>query len=136
MAKDDGPVLPRRADPLHFGWFIPTSGDGRAFGGDPSDRIPPGLDLFLDVAETAENAGFEYALVPVEVGRWEAWITCSMIAARTKRLKPLLAARPGYIVPTLMAKMFSTFDQLTQGRVSINLIAGPGGAQQAMDGIY
>jgi alkanesulfonate monooxygenase len=73
--------------------------------------------------------------VPVEVGCWEAWITCSMIAAHTKRLKPLLAARPGYIVPTMMAKMVSTFDQLSGGRVSINLIAGPGGAQQAMDGI-
>ena len=119
---------------MHFGWFIPTAGDSVLLG-DRDNRMPPSMDLFIDVARAAEDAGFEYALVPVEVGCWEAWITCSMIAARTKRLKPLLAVRPGYIVPTMMAKMVSTFDQLTEGRLSLNLIAGPGGAQQAMDGI-
>ena len=124
----------RGEETIHFGWFIPTSGDGEGFG-IAEGRIPPGMDLFMDVAEAAEDAGFEFALVPVEVGCWEAWIVCSMIAARTKRLRPLVAARTGYVVPTMMAKMVTTFDQLTGGRVYVNLIAGPGGAQQAMDGI-
>ncbi len=119
---------------IHFGWFVPTAGDGRGFG-DLDGRIPAGMDLFMDVALAAEDAGFEFVLVPVEVGCWEAWIVCSMIAARTTKLTTLLAARPGYIVPTMMAKMITTFDQLSGGRVSINLIAGPGGAKQAMDGI-
>ena len=119
---------------IHFGWFIPTTGDGVGFG-TREGRIPAGMNLFMDVAEAAENAGFEYALVPVEVNCWEAWISCSMVAARTEKLKLLVAARPGYIVPTMMAKMVTTFDQLTGGRVYVNLIAGPGGAQQAMDGI-
>jgi alkanesulfonate monooxygenase len=119
---------------LHFGWFIPTSGDTRVFG-DRSEAEPPSMQLFSEVARAAEAAGFEFALVPIEVGCWEAWVTCSMIAAQTERLTPLVAARPGYIVPTLMAKMVTTFDQLTGGRISLNLIAGPGGAQQAMDGL-
>ena len=113
---------------IHFGWFIPTFGDGQGYG-DKDGRIPAGMDLFVDVAQAAEDAGFEFALVPVEVNCWEAWISCSMIAARTERLRLLVAARPGYIVPTLMAKMVTTFDQLGGGRVYINLIAGPGGAQ-------
>ncbi|HJM75513.1 MAG TPA: LLM class flavin-dependent oxidoreductase [Dehalococcoidia bacterium] len=122
---------------LRFGWFIPTYGDGAALvPGSAEDRIPPGMDLFLDVAETAEDAWFEYALVPVAVGCYEAWITCAMIAARTKKLKPLVAARPGYIVPTMMAKMVSTFDQLSNGRVNINLIAGGDTAELAADGLY
>ena len=119
---------------IHFGWFVPTSGDGEGFGV-LEGRIPPGMDLFMDVAQTAEDVGFEFILVPVEVGCWEAWIVCSMIAARTTKLRTLVAARPGYIAPTMMAKMVSTFDQLSGGRVYVNLIAGPGGAQQAMDGI-
>ena len=122
------------SEPIHFGWFIPTFGDGQGYG-DMDGRIPAGMDLFVDVAQAAEDAGFEFALVPVEVNCWEAWISCSMIAARTERLRLLVAARPGYIVPTLMAKMVTTFDQLSGGRVYINLIAGPGGAQQAMDGV-
>ena len=122
---------------LRFGWFIPTYGDSSTLvAGSPEDRIPPGMDLFLDVAEAAEDAGFEYALVPIAIGCYEAWISCAMIAARTKKLKPLVAARPGYIVPTMMAKMISTFDQLTNGRVNINLIAGGDTKELAADGIY
>ncbi|MCH7483553.1 MAG: LLM class flavin-dependent oxidoreductase, partial [Chloroflexi bacterium] len=120
---------------LRFGWFIPTAGDTKAFG-DPSANIPPGLDHFTKVALAAEDAGFEYALVPVQTMCYEAWVSCAMIAARTKRLKPLVAVRAGYMPPTLMAKMFTTFDQLTKGRVCINLIAGPGGAEQAAEGLF
>ena len=120
---------------LRFGWFIPTAGDTRAFGNDAAS-IPPSLDHFTKVAQAAESAGFEYALVPVQTMCYEAWVTCSMIAARTERLKPLVAVRAGYMLPTQMAKMFTTFDQLTQGRVCINLIAGPGGAEQAAEGLF
>lgn len=121
--------------PIRFGWFIPTAGDTSNFG-DPAANIPPSLDHFTKIALAAENAGFEYALVPVQTMCYEAWVTCSMIAARTERLKPLVAVRAGYMLPTQMAKMFTTFDQLTQGRVCINLIAGPGGDEQAAEGIF
>ena len=58
---------------LRFGWFIPTYGDSATLGpGSRDDRIPPSMDLFLSVAEAAEGAGFEYALVPVAVGCYEA----------------------------------------------------------------
>jgi len=120
---------------LHFGWFIPTSGDTTAFGV-PSASIPPSLDHFVRVAAAAERAGFEYALVPVQTACWEAWISCAMIAARTERIKPLVAARPGLIAPTVMAKMISTFDQLSGGRVCINLIAGGSYAEMAADGDF
>lgn len=120
---------------LHFGWFIPTSGDTTAFGV-ASATIPPSMEHFVRVATAAERAGFEYALVPVQTACWEAWISCAMIAARTERLKLLVAARPGFIAPTVMAKMISTFDQLTGGRVYINLIAGGGYAEMAADGDF
>ena len=120
---------------LRFGWFIPTAGDASSFS-DPAASIPPSLDHFTKVARAAESAGFEYALVPVQTMCYEAWVTCSMIAARTERLKPLVAVRAGYMLPQQMAKMFTTFDQLTKGRVYINLIAGPGGAEQAAEGLF
>lgn len=128
--------MPNKLDtPIRFGWFIPTAGDTSAFG-DRSATIPPSLDHFTNVARTAEQAGFEYALVPVQTMCYEAWVSCAMIAARTERLRPLIAIRVGSIHPAQMAKMFSTFDQLTEGRVCINLIAGPGGAEQAAEGIF
>jgi alkanesulfonate monooxygenase len=59
-----------------------------------------------------------------------------MISAQTERLKMLVAARPGLIAPTVTAKMVSTFDQLSGGRVYVNLIAGGGQAEMAADGIF
>ncbi|MEE9277855.1 MAG: LLM class flavin-dependent oxidoreductase [Dehalococcoidia bacterium] len=120
---------------IHFGWFIPTGGDTTAYGV-PSATIKPSLEMFVRVAQTAESAGFEYALVPVQTACYEAWISCAMIAAQTSTLKLLIAARPGYVQPATMAKMISTFDQLSGGRVCINLIAGPGGAEEAAEGLH
>lgn len=120
---------------LHFGWFIPTWGDTTAYG-DPSAFIRPSSDYFLKVATAAEQAGFEYALVPVHEKCWEAWITCAHVVARTERLIALVAARPQFIAPTVTAKMISTFDQLTKGRIYINLIAGGDDAEMAADGDF
>jgi alkanesulfonate monooxygenase len=120
---------------LRFGWYIPTHGDGTTVG-DPDTFIPPGMNLFLRVARAAESAGFEYALVPVVATCYEAWISTAMMSAKTERLKMLVAARPGLIAPTLMAKMVATFDQLSAGRIFINLIAGGGPAEMAADGVF
>ena len=117
---------------ISFGWFIPTAGDTAAGFGHEGLSIPQSMDHFERVAGAAEHAGFEYALVPVTTRCWEAWISCAMVAARTERLKMLVAVRPGYISPLLMARMITTFDQLSQGRIYINLIAGPGGDEEGI----
>ncbi len=130
-----GRVIGETVEQVHFGWFIPTSGDTSAFGV-PSAQIAPSLELFVEVARAAERAGFEYALVPVQTMCWEAYMTCAMVAARTERIKLLLAARPGFVSPTVMAKMISTFDQLSGGRVYVNLIAGGGYDEMAADGDF
>ncbi len=119
---------------LRFGWFIPTAGDTTRLSA--MDEIPPSIELFERVALAAEDAGFEYALVPVQTACWEAWITCAMVSARTERLTMLVAARPGLIAPTVTAKMISTFDQLSGGRIAVNLIAGGSAAEMAADGMF
>lgn len=123
------------ADPgLRFGWFIPTAGDTDRLA-DPT-QTAPSLELFQRVATAAENAGFEYVLVPVQTACWEAYISCAFVAARTERISMLLAARAGFIAPTVMAKMISTFDQLSGGRVKVNLITGGSAAEMAADGLF
>jgi alkanesulfonate monooxygenase len=47
----------------------------------------------------------------------------------------LVAAKPKYINPVLLAKMISTCDQLSGGRISINLIAGQSEAENIAEGI-
>ena len=120
--------------PLEFGWFLPTSGDTEAFG-EGANTIPSSMAAFEETTLAAEEAGFTYLLVPVQTLCWEAWVTSALIVGRSKSIRPLVAARPGYIQPTLLAKMISTFDQLSGGRICINLIAGASEKEALADGV-
>ena len=120
--------------PLEFGWFLPTSGDTTCYG-DTGAFIEPSAALFDRVVLAAEAAGFEYFLVPVAATCWEAWISSAMAVAKTKRIKALVAARPGYVSPVQLAKMGAAFDQLSGGRLAINLIAGQSDAEAQAEGI-
>src|SRR4029077_2831091 len=119
---------------LEFGWFLPTAGDTTAYGL-ASAQVAPSLSLFDKVVAAAEAAGFEYMLVPVQTACWEAWISSAMMVARSKSIRMLVAARPSYINPVLLAKMIAAFDQLSGGRICINLIAGQSEAENASEGI-
>ena len=119
--------------PLEFGWFLPTRGDTDDYG-DPL-KITAGSEMFERVARAAEDCGFEYMLIPVGHQCWDAWMTAALMIGRTKKIKMLVAAKPGYINPVLLAKMISTCDQLSGGRISINLIAGQSEAEIVAEGI-
>src|SRR5439155_16037537 len=87
-----------RMRPLEFGWYLPTHGDTTAYGL-PGAEIPGSVELCDRVVQAAEKAGFEYLLIPVGSVCWEAWISGALMAARSSRIRPLIAARPGYINP-------------------------------------
>jgi len=120
--------------PLEFGWYLPTHGDTTAYGL-METQIPSSHELCDRVVAAAEQAGFEYLLIPVGSVCWEAWITGAFMAARSSSIKPLIAARPGYINPVLLAKMISTFDQMSGGRICINLIAGQNESEVEGEGV-
>ncbi|MGH6751231.1 MAG: LLM class flavin-dependent oxidoreductase [Bradyrhizobium sp.] len=120
--------------PLEFGWYLPTHGDTTAYGLMEA-QIAGSPELCDRVVQAAEAAGFEYLLIPVGSVCWEAWITGAFMAARSSTIKPLIAARPGYINPVLLAKMISTFDQMSGGRICINLIAGQNESEVEGEGV-
>jgi alkanesulfonate monooxygenase len=119
---------------LEFGWFLPTSGDTIAYG-TKEGAIAPSMELFERIARAAEASQFEYMLVPVASSCWDAYIVSSMILAKTRSLKMLVAARPGYANPVLMARMIAAIDQLSGGRVAVNLIAGQSDDEARQDGV-
>ena len=96
---------------IDFGWFLPTMGDSEVIG--PPTREPT-LDYLVQVAKAAEDAGFVFALVPVGTTCQDAWLASALVAARTEKLKFQVAMRPGYVAPTVAAKISNTLDQMTQ----------------------
>ncbi len=120
--------------PLEFGWFLPTGGDTITYGS-KDGIVPPSIELFEKIALAAEVAGFEYLLVPVATACWDAYISSAMVLARTRRIRMLVAARPGYVTPVLLARMLGAMDRLSGGRVAVNLIAGQSDDEALQDGI-
>jgi alkanesulfonate monooxygenase len=118
---------------IDFGWFLPTMGDAERIG--PPTREPD-LEYLVRVAQAAEDAGFVFALVPVGTTCGDAWLASAMVAARTDKLKFLVAMRPGFVAPTVAAKMANTFDQMSRGRVLINVVTGGFPAELAADGDF
>jgi alkanesulfonate monooxygenase len=118
---------------LEFGWFLPTRGDTDDYG--TPLKIAAGSEMFERVTQAAEAAGFEYMLIPVGHQCWDAWMAGALMIGRTKKIKMLVAARPSYINPVLLAKMIATCDQLSGGRISINLIAGQSEVENVAEGV-
>jgi len=120
-----------------FHWFLPTNGDGRRLvepeapvPGVAGGPRPATLGYLTQITSAAEDFGFEGALTPA--GPWcdDAWITTAALAQRTRRLKFLVAFRPGVTSPTLAAQMSATYQFHTNGRLLLNVVTGGDSAEQ------
>lgn len=107
-------------------WFLPTGGDSRdVLPSDPAAQSrAPDLAYLSQVAQAAEAMGFDALLTPCGTQCEDAWIATAMVAARTQRIRFLVAFRPGLLSPTLAAQMASTYQRLTGGRVLLNVVTG------------
>jgi alkanesulfonate monooxygenase len=115
-----------------FDWFIPIDGDGVRLGTRQAER-PPTFDYLREVVQTAEGLGFASLLIPTRFVNGlfdegaplaEAWTMATALAAVASRIRFLIAIRPGFIAPGRMAQMVATLDQISRGRLDINIVPG------------
>jgi alkanesulfonate monooxygenase len=115
-----------------FDWFIPIDGDGEHIGTLRAER-PPTFAYLRRVVETAERNGFYSLLIPTRFANGlfeesaplaETWTTATALAAVTSKIHFLIAVRPGFISTGLFAQMAATLDQISGGRVDINVVPG------------
>jgi alkanesulfonate monooxygenase len=116
-------------------WFIPTIGDGRYLGARRQSRETT-LPYLRQIATAVDELGFEGALLPTGTLCEDAWVVASSIMPFTRRLKFLVAVRPGISSPALAARMAATFDRLSEGRLLINVVAGGDQSEAAADGVF
>lgn len=115
---------------LTLHWFLPTYGDSRGImaGGLGTQNMhgerEATMDYLTQVVEAAEHNGFESVLTPSGLWCEDAWLIASGLAARTKRLKFLIAVRPGLVSPTMIGQQGQTFQKLFDNRLLINVVIG------------
>jgi alkanesulfonate monooxygenase len=107
-------------------WFLPMAGDSRDIAplGDDGHHRAPTFEYLAQIAKAAEAQGFEGMLTPT--GTWceDAWVTTAALTRETRRIKFLVAFRPGYWSPTLAAQMAGTYQRIADGRLLLNVVTG------------
>ena len=116
-------------------WFIPTHGDSRYLGTSKGAR-PVDADYTRQIAVAADTLGYDGVLLPTGRSCEDAWVVASSLIHATRKLKFLVAIRPGLSTPGLTVRMASTFDRLSNGRLLINVVTGGDQAELEADGVF
>ncbi|KUI25505.1 LLM class flavin-dependent oxidoreductase [Mycobacterium sp. GA-2829] len=116
---------------LKFHWYLPTHGDTTTIAdnrGSASVRaeshLEPTLHNLTALGRAAEDYGFEAVLTPTGSHCEDSWIATAALAQHTRRLKYLVAFRPGVLSPTLAAQQVSTYQRFTGNRLALNVVTG------------
>lgn len=116
-------------------WFIPTHGDSRYLGSAQGARAAD-YHYFRQVAIAADSLGYEGVLIPTGRSCEDPWVVAASLIGETRRLKFLVALRPGLVAPSQSARMAATFDRLSGGRLLVNLVTGGDAEELAGDGQF
>ena len=121
---------------LKIHWFLPTGGDGREVTPDPERFRPPTPEYLAQVATACDQLGFDAVLTPCGTACEDAWLATAPLIPLTRRLKFLVAFRPGLLSPTLAAQMASTYQRMSNGRLLVNIVIGAEDAEVARFGDF
>jgi alkanesulfonate monooxygenase len=116
-------------------WFIPTHGDSRYLGTTKGARVAS-FHYFKQIAIAADSLGYEGVLLPTGTSCEDSWVLAASLIDATRRLKFLVALRPGLVQPVQSARMAATFDRMSGGRLLVNLVTGGDPAELEGDGLF
>jgi alkanesulfonate monooxygenase len=108
---------------LELLWYIPNQ-DRPGHRGDDVVAGHNSLDTLTGQALALEEHGWGGALIGTGWGRPDTFTVATALTARTTTFQPLIAARPGYWRPAHFASSAATLQQLSGGRVLINIVSG------------
>ena len=93
-------------------------------------------DYLRRFARAHEDAGFDRVLIGYGSSQPDGTQVAAYTASQTDRLGFLIAHRPGFVFPTLAARMFATLDQFAGGRIAVHIITGGSDGEQRRDGDF
>ncbi|TDD49764.1 LLM class flavin-dependent oxidoreductase [Kribbella antibiotica] len=106
-----------------FLWYIPNQVQP-GHRGDDATSEHNSLERLTELAVLTEQHGWGGALLGTGWGRPDTFTVAAALAARTTTFQPLVAIRPGYWRPAHFASAAGTLDQLSGGRLLVNIVSG------------
>lgn len=115
---------------IKFAYWVPNVSGGLVIS-KIEQRTHWDIDYNRRLAQTAEKAGFDYALSQIRFTagygaeyQHESVSFTHALLASTERLKVIAAILPGPWTPALLAKQVATINHLTHGRIAVNIVSG------------
>jgi len=97
--------------------------------------IEPGY--LESISRAHDDGGFDRVLIGYGAVAPEGWAVAATVLSSTKNLKVMVAHRPGFVQPVLLARMAATLDHLSGGgRIGIHFITGGDEADQRREGDF
>lgn len=117
-------------DPLNFAYWVPNVSGGLVVS-DIEQRTDHSPEYNRDVARTAEQVGFDYALTQVRYlasygadAQHESVSFSLDLLAATERLKVIAAVHPGQWPAHILAKLAATAQTTSGNRLALNVVSG------------
>ena len=105
-------------------WFSALCDDDYEFLGVPDPRLASSWEHCRNIVMQAEKGGFDNILLPSGYALgMDTTAFAAAIAAITTRIRLLMAVRIGESWPPQLARQIATLDQISGGRMTINIIS-------------
>jgi FMNH2-dependent dimethyl sulfone monooxygenase len=136
MSATFAPERERRPDPsvaparMRFGYWLPVFGGWLRNVDD--ERMDATWSYTRKLAQRSEEIGFDLTLIAelflndikgADAPALDAWSTAAALAAVTERLELMVAVRPQYHPPAQLAKQAANIDQISNGRLALNVVS-------------
>jgi FMNH2-dependent dimethyl sulfone monooxygenase len=115
---------------MRYGYWLPV------FGGwlrnVENENMQASWAYVKRLAERSEEIGFDVTLIAelnlndikgIEAPSLDAWSTAAALAAVTERIELMVAVRPTFHLPALLAKQAANIDHISGGRLTLNVVS-------------
>src|ERR1700679_3432234 len=115
---------------LRYGYWMPVFGGWLRNVED--EQMQADWAYVSRLARRSEQVGFDLSLIAelnlndikgIGAPSLDAWSTSAALAAITERLELMVAVRPTFHTPALLAKQAANIDQISNGRLSLNVVS-------------
>ncbi len=115
---------------MRYGYWLPVFGGWLRNVAD--EGMEPTWDYVRRLAQRSEAIGYDLTLIAelflndikgIEAPSLDAWSTAAALAAVTTRLELLVAVRPTFHPPAILAKQAAAIDHISGGRVALNVVS-------------
>jgi dimethylsulfone monooxygenase len=117
-------------NPMRYGYWLPIFGGWLRNVED--ENMAATWEYAAALARRAEEIGYDLTLVAelnlndikgIEAPSLDAWSTAAALAAVTCKQEIMVAVRPTFHSPALLAKQAANIDHISQGRLSLNVVS-------------